>query len=295
MNVVLRNGEEYISLDMKMDVESYRLSGTFEALRITRLSDDGSAWRFLSSGTILPMFGGTGDGGIGVLITLRIESETMDGNIVRPERRAAAQFNVLIRDYVVEESEDVDPAISLLPIAGPVSFGQTLTLDAQADAGDAAAVRYVWHASPVGNNYEDPITEHPRAALTFGRMGRAQIFVELQALESNVWVKVAESDIQEVEVVAPEFELRFTPPSGGRMGETLRVQVSTRPPVPAELIEYQWLQPLRRNTHVRNAAEISFMIGDGTEDPMDSIPIRANALASVPLEPIMIIEMYRQY
>ncbi len=188
----------------------------------------------------------------------------------RTETSQVYVFNVL----------EGEPEITLAEMQREVVFGQSLGLSTTIiGTGKDLATRVVWHASPTGNTFANPFTEGRANTLTFGRMGTVRVFAELQAREGNAWVKVAESEVQEVDVVAPSFELVFSPQENAKIGENLRVKVLSQPKVPEELIEFRWLRPAKRHTHSSNASEIGFVIGEGVANPAAPIPLEAIAVA----------------
>lgn len=150
----------------------------------------------------------------------------------------------------------------------------TLTGMPAAEAGQPR-YRYIWQASP-GLGFEPATSTDNVTTVTFDRMGQVRVWCELQVEDEGRWATLAETERQTVNVIAPKFVLRFTPPNGqGRVGEEVRAQLVATPEVPAHLIDYRWIEPVARMEYSHNADEVGIKVKDAK-------PMSIEVLARVP-------------
>lgn len=150
----------------------------------------------------------------------------------------------------------------------------------------SASYRYVWHGSP-DLHFNQPTTESPRTTVTYTRMGRVLVWVQVLAREGNTWRLHAESQPVAVDVAAPEFALQFSRPDGeARIGDTVQARVISRPAVADGLVDHRWMEPAagHRREYGSHAAEIAFVIQD--EKPVHlevhaRVPHHGDTLATV--------------
>ncbi|WP_412852113.1 hypothetical protein [Ectothiorhodospira shaposhnikovii] len=149
-----------------------------------------------------------------------------------------------------------------------------------------ASYRYVWHGSP-DLHFDQPTTESPRTTVTYNRMGRVLVWVQVLAREGNTWRLHAESHPVAVDVAAPEFALQFSRPDGqARIGDTVHARVISRPAVADALVDHRWMEPRadHRREYGSHAAEIAFVIQDEKPVALEvhvQVPHHGDTLATV--------------
>ncbi|TVQ73659.1 MAG: tetratricopeptide repeat protein [Chromatiaceae bacterium] len=150
----------------------------------------------------------------------------------------------------------------------------------------SASYRYVWHGSP-DLRFDQPTTENPRTTVTYTRMGRVLVWVQVLAREGNTWRLHAESQPVAVDVAAPEFALQFSRPDGeARIGDTVHARVVSRPAVADALVDHRWMEPAagHRQEYGTHAAEIAFVIQDEKPIALEvhaRVPHHGDTLATV--------------
>jgi tetratricopeptide (TPR) repeat protein len=203
-------------------------------------------------------------------------------------------------EYVIKATADgYKPASITISVGGARTSGEILGLDknreffgatkeitylARTGSGNApiTGLNYSqttrWDSSPgllftpkeIKGSGEDGI----KTRVTFSRILNptkiwAEIFWQYKDGESKV-----KSPVREVEVVSPDFSLKFDPPAAqAKVGEPLTVTVESQPRVPNNLIEYRWVEPTDRKELDNGVIEII---------PKDNKPINFHVIARVP-------------
>jgi len=137
--------------------------------------------------------------------------------------------------------------------------------------------RVVWQSEPAVG-FAPPTSDNGRTRVTYSRMGKVKLWCEIQEMLEGAYHTVGECDQETVEVVAPKFAVTFTPPEGqGRIGQDIRLRISSEPSVPDDLIDFRWFDPATSNRLelTPNAREIGFKAKDAK-------PVVFKALARVP-------------
>ncbi len=138
-------------------------------------------------------------------------------------------------------------------------------------------VKVIWQSEP-GITFTPPTSLDQKTTALFDRMGAVRIWAEVQVPKGPVWETVAETEQQEVEVVAPKFTLVYQPPEGkGKIGQEVRAKIATDPPLPAALLDFVWTNPgsTNRTHYEQNAGTIGFK-------PKDTKPLELLATACTP-------------
>jgi len=107
--------------------------------------------------------------------------------------------------------------------------------------------RVIWQSDPAISFYPST-SEDGKTDILFDRMGyknKIKIWAEIQQLLSNgVYETAGETDQFEVSIVPPEFKWTFEPAKNkGRVGQEIKVTLTTEPKIKDELIYYFWDSP----------------------------------------------------
>ena len=134
-----------------------------------------------------------------------------------------------------------------------------------------------WHSTP--NVIFDPI-EGVSTTVHFNETGNIKIYANVIKVEKGFRSTVGESDLVEIEVISPEFELRFDPTQDkAKIGEEVKVKVIARPSVDDKYIDYRWVEPTSRKEY--DNGEIGFTPKDGKTvnfHVMARVPISGNSI-----------------
>ena len=132
--------------------------------------------------------------------------------------------------------------------------------------------RYFFKSTP-DLRFEPVESTSPKTKVTFTRAGRVSIWMEIVDKDGKM---VGETTPAEVNVVPPKFALVFQPAAGAKVGQEVVASIETTPAIPAELLEYRWLEPPTANRLEKtpNASQIVFKTTPK--------PVALQALARVP-------------
>jgi hypothetical protein len=135
----------------------------------------------------------------------------------------------------------------------------------------------VWQSEPLVT-FTPPISSDGKTQITYDRMNEVKLWCEIQEKIEGSFQTVGECDQETVKVIAPRFNLVFSPPEGqGRIGQEINARISSQPGVADSLIDFRWIDPPTSNRTQRasNAREISFK-------PKDAKPVVLKTVARVP-------------
>ena len=135
----------------------------------------------------------------------------------------------------------------------------------------------VWQAEPAVT-FTPPTSTDGKTQITYDRMGEVKLWCEIQEKIEGSFQTVGECDQETVKVIAPKFNLVFSPPEGqGRIGQEINARISSQPGVADSLIDFRWIDPPTSNRTQRasNAREISFKAKDAK-------PVVLKTVARVP-------------
>lgn len=134
---------------------------------------------------------------------------------------------------------------------------------------------FVWQSSEPGIGFKPEKGNEPSAQVTFSRMGKIKIWAEIHQINKDgVEETVGETDQQEVEVIAPEFTITFTPPEGeGKVGSEITAVINSKPDIKKSLVDYRWVEPSNRAEY--GPGQIKFT-------PKDNKPVQLHCIARVP-------------
>ncbi|HWR59444.1 MAG TPA: hypothetical protein VN328_11205, partial [Thermodesulfovibrionales bacterium] len=128
-------------------------------------------------------------------------------------------------------------------------------------------VRVVWQSDPPITF--DPSTSSGSTKALFDRMpanGRIRIWGEIQKeTAENVYSTAGRAKDEEVTVVPPKFKWSFVPEKGkGKVGEEVKVTITTEPKIDPKLIDFKWDYPESSNRmeYETNASVIGFVPKD---------------------------------
>jgi len=132
--------------------------------------------------------------------------------------------------------------------------------------------RYFFKATP-DLRFEPVEATSGTTKVTFTRLGRVSIWMEIVDRDGKV---VGETAGAEVNVVPPKFALVLQPASDAKVGQEVVATIETTPPIPADLLDYRWLEPPTANRLEKtpNASQIVFKA--------TAKPVTLQALARVP-------------
>jgi|GEM_PF-1004056 len=147
------------------------------------------------------------------------------------------------------------------------------------DLGDSAPakttssvpIKVIWNSDPQ-LQFEPVETTSPNTALLFNRMGKVKIWAYIQILQDGLYQTVGETPQEEVNVVAPNFEIVYNPVQGkGQVGQEIKATVKTEPVIEDSLINYFWTSPESSNRmqYQTNAGVIGFKLKDA--NPLDLV------------------------
>lgn len=128
----------------------------------------------------------------------------------------------------------------------------------------APRYRFVWQSTP-GLSFDPGTSENAATTVTYDRMGAVKVWCEVLVEDEGAWTPIGETEQLTVTVGPPSFELTFSPPQGqGMVGQAIRALLRASPDVPANLIDYRWLEPPTSNRAelVQPASEIEFRAKD---------------------------------
>jgi hypothetical protein len=126
--------------------------------------------------------------------------------------------------------------------------------------------RVVWFADQDGIEF-DPFTSYDnKTKVVLSRMGKIRIWAEIQKeTADNVYSTVGRAKDKEVTIVPPKFNWSFVPDKGkGKIGEEVRVTITTEPKIAPKLINFEWSYPESSNRmeYETNASVIGFVPKD---------------------------------
>jgi hypothetical protein len=135
----------------------------------------------------------------------------------------------------------------------------------------------VWQSEPLVT-FTPPISSDGKTQITYDRMNEVKLWCQIQEKIEGSFQTVGECDQETVKVIAPKFNLVFSPPEGqGRIGQEINASISSQPGIADSLVDFRWIDPPTSNRTQRasNAREISFK-------PKDAKPVVLKTLARVP-------------
>jgi hypothetical protein len=135
----------------------------------------------------------------------------------------------------------------------------------------------VWQSEPLVT-FTPPTSSDGKTQITYDRMGEVKLWCEIQEKIEGSFQTVGECDQETVKVIAPKFNLVFSPAEGqGRIGQEINARISSQPGIADSLVDFRWIDPPTSNRTQRasNAREISFKAKDAK-------PVVLKTLARVP-------------
>jgi hypothetical protein len=132
--------------------------------------------------------------------------------------------------------------------------------------------RYFFKSTP-DLRFEPVEATSATTKVTFTRLGRVSIWMEIVDKDGK---RVGETTPAMVNVVPPKFALVLEPSSSVKVGQEVVAMIETTPPIPADLLDYRWLEPPTANRLEKtpNASQIVFKA--------TAKPVTLQALARVP-------------
>jgi hypothetical protein len=138
--------------------------------------------------------------------------------------------------------------------------------------------RVIWQAEP-GVTFDPPMSTDGTTKITYDRVGEVKVWCEMHKFIEGAYQTVGECEQETVMVKPPSFSISFAPENGAAyIGQTVIATIHAKPGVPADIIDYRWLDPPTSNRLQldKNAQRIQFTV-------IDMNPVKLNVLARVPV------------
>lgn len=123
-----------------------------------------------------------------------------------------------------------------------------------------------------------------KTAASFGSIGKVKIWAVAQQKTGEI---IGESDKKEINVIAPKFEITFTPPKG-KVGEEVKATIKTTPPIDKSLLKFVWISPQPQNIKTYDTNIIGFT-------PKSTVPVEFLAIAKEPVKNGTLAEITGRY
>jgi len=133
--------------------------------------------------------------------------------------------------------------------------------------------RVYWQASQ-NLNFSPVESANGSTDIIFDRIGEVAIWA--QVLDKN-GATIGEAKQQVINVVPPKFQVVFDPPSGAKVGQEIKVTITTIPEIDSNLVNYVWSSPISSNRmeYSNNSNEIGFKL-------RETKPFELLAIAKIP-------------